>query len=360
MQTVPAKRSGTDFAVSLQSRYWGQSLAIHDTLYRQWQMLRLIPRYPNMASTQSIHQRLKDSGYATTDRTVARDLDGLSSIFGYSCEEDGRAKLWFWPQGMRMMDIPGMEPNAALAWLMSRGYLEKALPPAAIQHLQPYFERAQEILSSTRGLKQGRWTRLFRVSRRGPLLSAPAVDEAVFETTCQALVEQCCIDAKYQGRGAQAPKDLLLHPQALVFRHGIYYLVAIAGDYETPVHFALHRFTAAAIISRKRKQPVGMDIDAYVEKSFRYPNSPKQLNLRMRVTRDVAAHLAERQLSENQSLNYFQDDAWAEVTASVDDTAELRWWLLGFGDQVIVDAPQALRNELRQTIQQMAGHYEET
>lgn len=332
-------------------------MAIHDTLYRQWQMLRLIPRYPNMASTQSIHQRLKDSGYATTDRTVARDLDGLSSIFGYSCEEDGRAKLWFWPLGMRMMDIPGMEPNAALAWLMSRGYLEKALPPAAIQHLQPYFERAQEILSSTRGLKQGRWTRLFRVSRRGPLLSAPTVDEAVFETTCQALVEQCCIHATYQGRGARAPKDLLLHPQALVFRHGIYYLVAIAEHYDTPVHFALHRFVSAELVSTKRKQAPGMDIDAYVATSFRYPNSPHQLKLKMRVTADVAAHLEERQLSADQALTYSKDDTWVWVTASVDDTAELRWWLLGFGDQVIVERPSGLRSELKSTIEHMAAHY---
>lgn len=323
-------------------------------------MLRLIPRYPNKASTQTIHARLSDEGFQTTDRTVARDLDALSLIFGYSCEEEGRAKLWFWPQGMRMMDIPGMEPNAALAWLMSRGYLEKALPPAAVAHLQPYFERAQDILSSQRGLMHGRWTRLFRVSRRGPLLSAPAVDEDVFETVCKALVEQRCLDAHYQARGASTSKNLLLHPQALVFRHGIYYLVAIAGDYDTPVHFALHRFTDAAITSSKRKQPKGLDIDAYVAKSFRYPNSPKQLNLRMRVTRDVATHLEERQLSENQRLNYLQDEAWAEVTASVDDTAELRWWLLGFGDQVIVDAPKALRNELKQTIYQMAGHYEET
>ena len=33
------------------------------------------------------------------------------------------------------------------------------------------------------------------------------------------------------------------------------------------------------------------------------------------------------------------------VKATLDDTAQLRWWLLGFSDQVEVLGPKALRNE---------------
>jgi predicted DNA-binding transcriptional regulator YafY len=39
------------------------------------------------------------------------------------------------------------------------------------------------------------------------------------------------------------------------------------------------------------------------------------------------------------------------------DTLQLRWWLLGFGDQVEVVAPKSLRQEFAETARNMAGYY---
>jgi len=51
-----------------------------DTLMRQWQMLRLIPRHPVKVATAELIQRLADEGFETTQRTLQRDLMRLSSI----------------------------------------------------------------------------------------------------------------------------------------------------------------------------------------------------------------------------------------------------------------------------------------
>ena len=45
------------------------------------------------------------------------------------------------------------------------------------------------------------------------------------------------------------------------------------------------------------------------------------------------------------------------VMVTVADTAELRWWLLGFGDGVEVVRPKALRNEFREMTNNMARMY---
>jgi predicted DNA-binding transcriptional regulator YafY len=51
------------------------------------------------------------------------------------------------------------------------------------------------------------------------------------------------------------------------------------------------------------------------------------------------------------------DDERVLVRATVDNTAELRWWLLGFGDFVEVLAPADLREEFRTRAVAMAARY---
>jgi predicted DNA-binding transcriptional regulator YafY len=46
------------------------------------------------------------------------------------------------------------------------------------------------------------------------------------------------------------------------------------------------------------------------------------------------------------------------LSATVADTAELRWWLLGFGEGVEVIGPKSLRNEFIETVKSIKyfGH----
>lgn len=51
-------------------------------------------------------------------------------------------------------------------------------------------------------------------------------------------------------------------------------------------------------------------------------------------------------------------DGREKLTASVKDTLELRRWLLGFGDEVEVVAPEGLREEFVQIAQDMLRRYQ--
>lgn len=330
--------------------------AIHDTLYRQWLMIRSIPREPRTISTQEIFERLRAEGFPVTDRTVARDLDSLSAVFGYTCEEKGRAKYWFWPVHSRVLDIPGMEPTAAMAWMMSRDFLGKSLPPGAVEHLQPYFTRAEEVLESHRGQRQRKWKSVFRVARRGPVLNPPALSGSVYQAVSEALLDGYQLGARYRPRDSKSTRNYVLQPIALVLRHQIYYLVATVGDYTDPVHFALHRMESAEVIPTAARQLNGFDLDAYVETSFQYPASPSSLKLRLRVRPAVASHLAERPLGKDQTLSA-PDEDWIQVQVEVSDSSELRWWILGFGDQIVVDAPKSLRSEFARIAATLHSQY---
>ena len=51
------------------------------------------------------------------------------------------------------------------------------------------------------------------------------------------------------------------------------------------------------------------------------------------------------------------EDGKVYIKASVSDTAQLRWWLLGFGGQVEVISPKSLREELFKSAKDMIKVY---
>ena len=42
---------------------------------------------------------------------------------------------------------------------------------------------------------------------------------------------------------------------------------------------------------------------------------------------------------------------------TVPDTKELKWWILGHGDGIVVQKPMTLRNEIMMIILHMTDHY---
>jgi predicted DNA-binding transcriptional regulator YafY len=71
---------------------------------------------------------------------------------------------------------------------------------------------------------------------------------------------------------------------------------------------------------------------------------------------DVAFHLRESPLGQKQKIGP-EEDGFVRIDATVPDTSQLRWWLLGFGDQVEVLEPEHLRDEFAQIARSMADMY---
>ncbi|MGG7606614.1 WYL domain-containing protein [Massilia sp. BKSP1R2A-1] len=70
-------------------------------------------------------------------------------------------------------------------------------------------------------------------------------------------------------------------------------------------------------------------------------------------TRAAGEHLFETPLSEDQVLA--ADDAGRlHLAATVPNTRALLWWLLGFGDGVVIEEPASLREELGGIARRMA------
>lgn len=330
-----------------------------DTTLRLWAMLRQIPHEPRFKSTAEICQALHKQGYSISKRSVERDLLAMEPEHGYRCECRGRTNHWTWPKHAASLDIPGLDPASALVLSMARGHLETVLPATALELLNPYFEGAERVLSEQPGNKLAAWRNKVRVLTRGPQLRPTKVPVLVQHAIYDGLLHGRQVKGIYRAAGAGSkPREAIFHPLALVVRDGVIYLIATEWNYTVPYHYALHRFLKAELLPDPANTAKDFDLDSYIQNqaAFSYPTSKGKIRLELEWSKNAALHLIERPLSDDQTVREIADGR-IRVRGTVIDTKELRWWILGFGDQVEVLAPTALRKSISATSQAMARKY---
>jgi len=328
-----------------------------DTLMRQWQMLRLIPRHPSKISTTDLIHRLADEGFETTQRTIQRDLIRLSDIYPLCCDERSKPFGWSWVAGADVMDIPGMDSHTALAFWLAEQHLEPLLPTTTVDQLQPHFITATHVLDHIPTEKGApAWRNKVRVLQRGPNLGSPIIASDVQHQVYDALLRNRRLAITYSPRWQEGEKEYEINPLGLVFKDGIIYLVCSMWDYPDIRLLTLHRTHAAQILDIPSATPNGFNLDDYITSGELDFAVGGNIPLKAWLSSDLAFHLGERPLSDDQIIEE-QEDGHILLSATVQDTNELRWWLLGFGAQVEVLEPPEFREYFADIAANMANAY---
>ncbi len=327
--------------------------------FRRFRLLQLIRRGERRVSTRDLAERLQGEGLDVSQRTVQRDLQALAPLFP-GLESDGNPDIpgWRWNPDTEVLDLPALDPPMALTFKLVKTFLDDLIPPAVTQGLDPYFRCADNVLRSTDDSGYAHWADRVKIVPRTQPLQPAALDEELITTLYQALFESRQVRGRYRNRrGGEAEYDF--HPLGLVFRESVVYLVATVWDYQDPRHYALHRFTQCTRLDAPSRAPEGFDLQAYIDSgSFEYLKRPAhRLPLRVRFDPSIGRHLYETPLSPDQTITK-TDDQRLEIRATVKDTQQLRWWLLGFGSGVEVVEPADLREEFREIAQKMAARYQ--
>lgn len=313
-----------------------------DTLLRHWTLLRAIPRAPRSITVAELHRHLEGQGYSARRRTVERDLELLSGVFPLLCDDSARPCRWSWPQD-RMLDVPGMDPTTALTFALAHRFLEQVLPRTTLGLLKPYFEHARAVLDAAAPSGLAAWPDKVRILPRGLKLIGPEIDPKILDTVYGALLADRRFQCIYRRRDADEDKDYDVNPLGLVVRDAVIYLVCTFWEYndiKQVRQLALHRIRTAELLDTQARRPPGFTLDGYIrEGAFSMPFSDQPIRLEALFDAGAARHLCETKLSEDQVLED-QPDGRVLVKATVQDTGELRWWLLGFGESVTVRTPE--------------------
>jgi predicted DNA-binding transcriptional regulator YafY len=328
-----------------------------DTLMRQWQMLRMIPRHPQVITATELKRKLEDEQYTVTKRTVERDLQALSVVFPLMLDERSRPFGWSWQSDANNFNIPGLSNNEALTFVMVEQHLKMLLPAATLSQLQPYFKAARQHLNDIpRSERIRSWLNKVRtVPPAQPLLPSP-VNAEIQHVIYGALLADRQLDICYRKRGASKILEYHIHPLAVVQRGPVTYLYCHVPNCEGLRMFAMHRIQSATSLEELVEMPAGFSIDeAIAEGQFGFGDG-KQIKLEAIFHHGVGDHLFETPISADQVLVDLGDGN-LRLKATVADTQQLAWWLLGLGDGVEVAKPIALRKRMADSIEKMSLLY---
>lgn len=328
-----------------------------DALLRQWQMLRLIPRYPMKVTAGDIAERLADQDFPITKRTIERDLQALSVVFPLVVDDRSKPYGWSWAKEAAAFDLPSITDSEALTLTLVEHHLRAIMPVSIMGQLQPYFQMAAQKLSSLPGRSPAKtWPDKVRVVQPTQALLPAPIDGSVQQTVYDALLRDRQLNVRYRKHGAKDPINYTLHPLAIVQRGTVIYLICTLFRYSDPKMFALHRILSAEVLDTPVKRPKDFDIDQYIASGALGFGNGADIKLKAVFDADAAQHLLETPLSTDQVLTPM-DDTHTRITATVADTQQLFWWLLAFGDNVEVQAPASLRRAMAETASEMNHLY---
>jgi len=283
---------------------------MNKNVLRQWALLRLLPRYPRKGAVTDLLQSLDRLGFETTIRTIQRDLNALALSFPIVAD-DARPQGWSWAKDAPQLNFPDHDQQTAINFLVARMHLDKMLPKNSLSYLKPWFKAADEALN-IQGVSTGQLNDKIRMVSRSYQLQPPNIDSEVLDAI-----------------------------------------------YHTDIrHLAAQRINKISLVDQPRVQSDNFSLDDYIARGgFGLRQSGLDLKLKFRLKTVWARHLEETLMTVDQKLTQL-DDGWTMVEATVADTSQIRWWLRGFGSDLIVDAPDSLLEEFQQDSEQIRKNYQ--
>lgn len=324
-------------------------------LHRQWQMLKRVPRWPATITAWELAEQLRVDGYTVSKRTVERDLQTLSVMWPLTADESSKPFRWSFAKGATTHLLPGLDAEAAVALAMARQHVRDLLPQALRDRLEPLYAAADEVMAQ---LGWKRWVEATAFVPATLMLRPAPVDTDVMAVLQHAIACDLQVELLYRGKWEEQPSVRRVTPLGVLMRGATAYLVACKGIDSEPRQYALHRIQSASCTQMPGTPPPGFDFQSYARSSEVNLVHCDKIELVLWFDPPAAEHLRETPLADDQDWRLLQDRGVVEVRATVADSDPLRWWILGFGDQVEVRSPSTLRNAVADALRGSLGKYQ--
>lgn len=295
---------------------------------------------------QYVRSALQGEGFEVTERTVQRDLNELSLVFPLTVDDREKPYGWSWQKDAPNFNLPGLTVPEALTLSLAEQHLTSLLPVSMMQQLKPYFSAAHQRLDAEPQPHRGRsWLEKVRtVSPTQPLIP-PKVLPNVHAIISEALLHERQVDIQYLKRGEKKDITYRIHPLALVQRGPMLYLYCRLFDYEDARILAMNRITAATLLNEAASYPKGFSLDEKIDTGIWGFGGGEQISVELIFEPGYGDHLLECSLSKDQKIEEMAGGK-LKVIATVANTPQLRWWLMGFGAGIEVILPVHLRAEM--------------
>ena len=325
---------------------------------RQISMLELIPRAPRKTYTKKLKAQLSDRGYDVDERTIQRDLVSLERVLPLICDARDKPYGWSWAETGLGIQAPAMDPIEALTMSLAHQYLEPLMPSASFNRINIFFKRANETLKESSPKLISRWRNRVRVLPELLRFKKPKLNKDVEQALYKAAFEGLQIKALYRKRGESQSSLRLIHPLGLVMKGSINYLICMMDeDPDQPRYLPLHRFERVEILDLPVREPKDFDLDEFTHtNNLSYEYSKNLYTFKALFDYTAAAHLIETPLNSSQKTKRLEDGRLL-ISARMTDTLQFEQWLMSFGSDVEILAPNKLRRKFKKLAENLNKTY---
>lgn len=317
-----------------------------ETMRFALELLKRIPRTHKVSAPELLKQ-LTDAGFQRDLRTVQRQLDELTHHF--EIERDDRSKPYGyqWKLQAKGLSLPSLTDKESLVLALAEQHLRSLLPAEVIGSMQPYFDQARTTLRRPDdhgdALPAREWIDKVRVVSTSQPLLPPTIKPGVLEAASSALYANRWLNVEYDNSGNRHLSATVM-PLGLAQQGTRLYLVCRFQGYDNERSLALHRISSATISNLGFERPPDFDLAQFdADGRFGF-GAGKSIRLVILIDKAAGLHLLESRLSEDQVVK--EEGDCYRISATVVDSAQLIWWLRGFGDEVQVISPKRLAARL--------------
>lgn len=180
--------------------------------------------------------------------------------------------------------------------------------------------------------------------RLGPMARHRGLD-AMFDDLAGAIASRRVCRMVYISFQERKQLTLSVHPLRLVFVQRAWYLIAYSVHHREVRTFKLARIRKLTATRATFRSPADVDAETHFGDAWCMIPEGKLYDVRLHFEPKVAGNVAEVGWHRSQRVHW-NDDGSMEFHVRVDGLGEITWWVLGYGDQVEVIAPAALRRKV--------------
>lgn len=171
----------------------------------------------------------------------------------------------------------------------------------------------------------------------------------------KAIHNQFAITMLYQSLDEPSPHERVIHPYALTFRAGEWYLISYAPERRDYRTYRLERIHTLTVTKDKFVRDPDFDLETMFNQSFGVFRG-ELINVVIRLTGKAARLASERVWHEGTEITW-ENETTAILRTQVQGTTEILKWTLSMGSEAEVLEPQELREETAAIIKQLQSIY---
>lgn len=321
--------------------------------FRQWDLLRLLTSSPSGYCVDDLSRQLNVS-----TRTIRRDLCIMRDAgirISEQTAEFGR-KFWLFtaPDGGKITNLSYdeavalyvgrqfLEPmTGSILWEAVNSGLDKirdSLGPRALF----FFERLENEIHQT------------HVGWSSYKEKARYIDEILI-----GIEESRVVQIRYRSLNSEKSETYTIEPYCTIMHHGTLYVIGYSHKSDGIRNWKVDRVEDALALDRRFEKNPTFSIAKYTEEMFAVYHSQEDIKQKIRIRFDsqVARYVGEHRWNSTQRITR-EKDGCVILELELNNTVELKSWLLGFGSHAVALEPESLRNDIIAGLKRSLENYQ--